>query len=202
MNYEKTKEGSLKLINPPEIDYVNYWGGDKSTLQEQVYNVNGFINFAGVTKCQAIEAFILGKSVLEIGCAPAELLRYLKSKGYDTYGIAPETDPFIKSHSQSEIFTGTLNQFKTKRRFDNVIAMDVFEHIEDGDAFLAKCLSLTKKGGQIIFMLPILDHLSKPETMMHPEHIWLYSINHLKSMGFEWFAEWHDGHSIAIMKKP
>lgn len=198
MQYEKTPEGSLKLVNPGSIDYVNYWGGEHSTLEEQVYNVNGYV-YNGITKTEAIYKHIKSGSVLEIGAAPGEFLRYCKHKGHATYGICPENDPFIQSHSQSEIFTGYFTDYNSRKRFDNVVAMDVFEHIENGTEFLNHAVKYLKKGGKVIFMLPILDDCKDIDKMKHPEHIWLYSRSHLESMGFNEFDTWADGHSIAII---
>lgn len=196
MNYVKSKYGSLKLENPPAIDYVNYWGKDgRSTIQEQVYNING-VKFNGFTKAGAIIQHFIGDSMLEIGAAPGELLRVSRDLGYDCEGIAPETDPYIALHSRCTIHQCTFEEFESDKQFDNVVAMDVLEHIEDGRAFVNKALTFCK--GRLIFMLPVLEFMQNPEVMMCDEHIWLYSKKHLRAFGFTEFVPWIDGHTICI----
>ena len=120
--------------------------------------------------------------------------------GYYCEGIAPEAGQFVSLHSGCTIHNCFFEDYVGNKLFDNVVAMDVFEHIEDGQAFLDNCKSQLNTNGRIIFMLPVLDDMSNFEKFKCDEHIWLYTFDHLRAMGFSEFDKWTDGHTIAIYK--
>ena len=43
MIYEKLSNGSLHLTDHQPMDYINYWGGERSTIEEQRWNVEKYI---------------------------------------------------------------------------------------------------------------------------------------------------------------
>lgn len=197
MKYQQLENGSLHLTDHKPIDYLNYWGGVRSTLEEQRYNVNGFKS-NGQTKVEAVLKYCTGETILEIGCAPAELLKEAKEKGFKTEGIEPDPSiiPEMEEYSGCKIYEGYFPDVKIgNKKYDNIIALDVFEHIEDGQAFIDKCRKLLKKDGKIIFMLPLAED---GESQYHNEHIWLYSREHLTEWLNPEFETWMEGHHIIV----
>lgn len=199
MQYKKLDNGSLHLEDHVPETYQNYWGGTRSTLEEQIYNVNGFKS-NGQTKVEAVLKHCTGESILEIGCAPAEFLRVATAKGFKCEGIEPDQSIISKleEYSGCKIYNGYFPDVKIgNKKYDNIVAMDVFEHIEDGQAFIDKCRKLLKKDGKIIFMIPLAED---GEEMQCNEHVWLYSRGHITEWLNPEFETWHKGHHIIIFK--
>lgn len=202
-NYKKHTNGTLQLLDKVVTDYSNYWDVEgRSTIEEQRYNVHGFKS-NGLTKAEAVLKHAVGKSILEIGCAPGSLLKLAKERGYTAEGIEPDKKYIdnISGYSGCKVHEGYF-PMKFRRKFDTIIAMDVFEHVEDGQAFIDACRSLLTKDGVIIFMLPIIMNDGKfDDNMKMNEHVWLYSENHLT----EWLnplviERWYLGHEIIVFK--
>lgn len=201
---------------PPTADVYgpDFWKGSptQSSMEEQVYNVETHTE-GGVTKNGYVLSLIdctPGRVMLEIGCAPGSLLRRLQETyHFATFGneyrweyidqvrkIAGDDHAYIGGPfpaSSAGFATGSL---------DLVIALDVFEHSHDPEAFLAECARLLKTWGQLILMLPFAQpvHLMAPR-MFHPtEHVFLPSTawmgQALVRYGFprhEW-GRWCNGH--------
>lgn len=202
LKYKNTEKG-LHLVDAPKIDYVDYWGVGKSTFEEQKFNVNGMLGVNGLTKVQSVLQYAKGDSILEIACSPAELLRIAPHKR--KVGIAPEIIYVeqMKRESGAEIIGGYFEDYKSKEKFDTIVAMDLLEHLEDGRAFIDKCFSHLKKDGVLILMLPLLNSDGQFDPKhIHAEHIWFYSEDYIK----EWLQpriidRWLLGHEILVLDK-
>lgn len=200
--YTQDKHGNYHLKEIVEIDYTNYWSTvGRSTFNEQKYNVNG-MRFEGRTKVESVLQYAKGKRLLEIGACPGELLKEATNRGFEAVGIATET-PWIdqlRSETGCEIIEGYFPDVKIKGKFDTIIAMDVFEHVEDSEAFLNGCRKLLNKDGVIIFMLPLIcDDLELPEQHYMPEHIHLFTKDYItKWLNVKTFDRWTAGHEIIV----
>ena len=212
--YTKLDNGSYKsnaFGSPEEIYTDNYWSHDKghSTIDEQIANV--------VEKNELVKAAIIDiypHAVLEIACAPGILLKQLSEKYY-TAGI--EVDASYKSDLErispnSQFLFGffpEVTEFLVSDLYSNIIALDVIEHVEDGNAFLKECNRLLVKGGRLIIQAPMtLYDGIEPDAMFHvQEHIWIYHIKHLTELleqnGFYVieFTRWKVGHEQVVAVK-
>ena len=203
--YNKLKNETLKLKEVLPIDYVNYWGKERSTFDDQKYNVNGIKDNKGRTKIDVIFKYVKGNSLLEIACCPGELLRIAKEKGFKkVIGVAPEKEYIekMKEETGAEIFEGFFEDFETKDKFDTIVAMDLFEHLEDGQKFIDKCRKMLKKGGCIILMLPLIIKGQEFDIKHYsPEHVWIYSEEHIN----KWLKpikkdKWLTGHEVIVIE--
>lgn len=205
-DYTTLPNGTLTHINPQEYPYTDtYWGVDgHSSIEDQVFNCDGFVNEAGETKAAFLLKFCVGDSLLEIGCAPGAFMRLASQNGFDCLGIEPceEHAVFVREHSGCEVVTTMLEDFETERRFSTIVAADVLEHSLNPVGFVEKCRSLLVPKGRIIFMLPALydDGLYRPQDLM-PEHVNLFSQRHLR----EWlkpviFDRWMVGHEVVVLE--
>jgi cyclopropane fatty-acyl-phospholipid synthase-like methyltransferase len=193
--YELLENGTYKSTawsNPVDIYNDDYWDGQKhSTIEGQVPNVTG--------KNELVKAQITDiepKTILEIACAPGILMGDLGIE-YKTVGI--EVDERYKAEIQklaprTELMFGffpeVTKDLKAKS-FSNIIALDVIEHVLDGDAFLKECNRLLVKNGVLVIQAPIMleDGIMDDKAFHYIEHIWIYSIQHitelLKANGFK-----------------
>jgi cyclopropane fatty-acyl-phospholipid synthase-like methyltransferase len=192
--YEKIGNSYKSKVfgNPQEIYTDNYWSTPiRSSIDEQVSNV--------VDKNRLVLenlTHIEPKMNLEIACSPGVLLGEM-SKDFTCIGIEVDSkykEQIEKYSNGSELHFGFFPQIAIDWKwnsFSNIIALDVFEHIEDSNAFLLQCNRLMVMGGHLIIQSPIILEDGQMDDKMFNglEHIWIYGIEDLKDLllknGFE-----------------
>ena len=204
--YIEIEYGTLKRKDPSLVAYDQpYWGIDgHSEIEDQCFNVHGYKNEAGMTKTEAVLEYCKGTTLLEIGCAPGAFLRRATEVGYSCVGIEPcyEHIDFIMGHSNCIVYHGFFEEIELSEKFDTIVAMDVLEHVPDPERFIAKAISMLRDGGRIVLMLPaIYDDGEFDERQFHPEHLHLFSQEHLR----KWldpiiFDRWIVGHEIVVLE--
>lgn len=204
--------------DPDAMYGTNYWDDPaRSTMEEQVYNLEEWRPEGGApTKCEAIlEHCGEGDSVLEIGCAPGVLLRELRKRFIVLTGV----EYALKYRARVEAVTGgcarlVFGPFPTCMKdmwhgvYDTVVAMDVLEHVEDGQAFMQEVCRLLKPDGRCVMMMPaLLDDGLFNDRMYCDEHRFIYSQAYLS----EWlgplferleFGRWVPGHELVVAHSP
>ena len=178
--------------NPKEIYTDNYWSNPiRSTIDEQVSNVADK-NKLVLESLTHIEP----KVNLEIACTPGILLGQMSAQ-FKCVGIEVDKknkNKIEKYSNNAELFFGFFPDITKEwdaNQFSNIIALDVFEHIEDSQEFLAECNRLMVKGGHLIIQSPIIleDGQMDDKIFNGLEHIWVYGIEDLKKLlneyGFE-----------------
>jgi len=203
--------GTFHSIVPfPKENYLdNYWDESKghSTLQDQRYNLEVFVNENGESKVQAVLKHVKNTPLLEIACAPGSFLRVICDKfhGSQVVGIEPDSSylPDIQKYVPEAFLVGKFFEdvkFPKDQSFKTIVAMDLLEHLEDGQEFIKKAMSLLEDGGRLILMLPLEDNC-RPQDFC-PEHLWLYSRRYIK----KWLnpiliEDWIHGHSVVVVEK-
>ena len=204
---------------PLELYGNDYWSHDTghSTIQEQVHNVTQPFGNASGGKNDKVMQFVppRGSAVLEIACAPGDLLRRLGELFDAVYGV--EVDPRYEGELRDvcgpkpALLFGlfpAVTQHLPEAILDCLIGLDVFEHVPDGQAFISECLRLLKPGGTLILISPF-TYSDKvfDENMFHPaEHVWIYSETWLEESFSEHFNDlcfdrWLPGHEVFVCKK-
>jgi 2-polyprenyl-3-methyl-5-hydroxy-6-metoxy-1,4-benzoquinol methylase len=169
--------------NPQDIYTDNYWSTPiRSSIDEQVSNVVDK-NRLVIKNLTHIEP----KMNLEIACSPGILLGEMTDLGFECVGI--EVDEKYKEQIQkyskdAELHFGfypKVAELWGNEQFSNIIALDVFEHIEDSNTFLSECNRLMVKGGHLIIQSPIIlgDGQMDDKMFNGLEHIWIYGIEDL-----------------------
>jgi cyclopropane fatty-acyl-phospholipid synthase-like methyltransferase len=97
-------------------------------------------------------------TICEVGCGSGEILNYLRNelegdRKFTGYEISPQAFEICKKKRQSnlEFYLGDLLQ-EQEKFFDLVMAIDVFEHVEDYIGFLR---ILKQKGEYKVFHIPL-----------------------------------------------
>ena len=188
--YEKIGNSYKSKVfgNPQDIYTDNYWSTPiRSSIDEQVSNVVDK-NRLVIENLTLIEP----RKNLEIACSPGVLLGEM-SRNFECVGI--EVDSKYK-HEIEKYSNGSALHFGffpeiTKEwdssQFSNIIALDVFEHIEDSKGFLRECNRLMVKGGHLIIQSPIIltDGQMDDKMFNGLEHIWIYGIEDMKALLIE-----------------
>jgi cyclopropane fatty-acyl-phospholipid synthase-like methyltransferase len=100
-------------------------------------------------------------SVVEVGCGAgaiiAELARYWPKRRLMGYDISADAAQFWARHAQSGVTYRNADFLATEEKADLVLAIDVFEHVEDYMGFLRR---LSKRGEAFVFHIPLDLHVS------------------------------------------
>ena len=213
-HYTKTPEGSYKsnhFKKPEDIYLDEYWSSKQnhSTIHEQVNNVR--------EKNELVKEALTNiepKTILEIACAPGILLGEL-SETFQTHGI--EVDEVYKNDIQHLAqsaklhfgFFPEITKYWQPETFSNIIALDVFEHVEDGIGFLKECHRLLCEGGRLIIQAPIMfePDVMDEKQFHETEHIWIYDLDHIINLAKEAglkvldMTQWKLGHEQIVFEK-
>ena len=196
--YEKIGNSYKSKVfgNPQDIYTDNYWSTPiRSSIDEQVSNVvdKNRLVIENLTHIHPVMN-------LEIACSPGILLGEMTDLGFECVGI--EVDEKYKEQIQkyskdAELHFGFFPQVAAEwgsEQFSNIIALDVFEHIEDSNTFLSECNRLMVKGGHLIIQSPIIleDNQMDDKMFNGLEHIWIYGIEDLKQL--------LNGHGFEVLK--
>jgi 2-polyprenyl-3-methyl-5-hydroxy-6-metoxy-1,4-benzoquinol methylase len=186
--YEKIGNSYKSKVfgNPQEIYTDNYWSTPiRSSIDQQVSNVVDKIRLV-IENLTHIEP----KMSLEIACSPGILLGEMTDLGFECVGI--EVDEKYKEQIQkyskdAELLFGFFPEVTKDlevTKFSNIIALDVFEHIEDSNRFLEECNRLMVVGGHLIIQSPIILEDGQMDDKMFNglEHIWIYGIEDVNEL--------------------
>ncbi|HEY7087508.1 MAG TPA: class I SAM-dependent methyltransferase [Tepidisphaeraceae bacterium] len=126
---------------------------------------------------------------LDVGCGRGYFPAVLKRLGWDAAGveISPEAAEYAKSKFGLDVFTGTIEQYRTSpsaRQFPLVTAIDVIEHVPDPQAFIAAAAACVEPGGWLIIDTPngAAQNITSQGVAwkgFNPFHIYLFSIDNL-----------------------
>jgi 2-polyprenyl-3-methyl-5-hydroxy-6-metoxy-1,4-benzoquinol methylase len=185
--YEKIGNSYKSKVfgNPQDIYTDNYWSTPiRSSIDEQVSNVVDK-NRLVIENLNHIEP----KSNLEIACSPGVLLGEMfadfKCTGIEVDSKYKEQ---IEKYSKGAVlyfgFFPEISKEWESNQYSNIIALDVFEHIEDSNGFLKECNRLMVKEGHLIIQSPIILEDGQMDDKMFNglEHIWIYGIQDLKQL--------------------
>lgn len=128
-------------------------------------------------------------TILNAGCGSGELSFILAENGYKVTGFDLDRDyiELAKKHVKDmntkncTFVVSGIEGYKTKIKYDAVIATDVLEHIENDKSALEKLVSFVKHGGSVMITVPAGQYLFG----FHDEqlgHFRRYSINSFKKI--------------------
>ena len=132
-------------------------------------------------------------NTLDVGCGRGEYSRFLAENGHNVTAFDPSSfaiEKLKETHQRIQIKSevNTIENFQSSYLFDNIISIEVIEHIESDQAFLRKLYFLLKKGGSIIISCPATPFLFS-EADKISGHYRRYSFNNLskilKNAGFK-----------------
>jgi len=120
--------------------------------------------------------------ILDVGCSTGKLLYFIKQKGYkNLLGIepAPECKTIAKQNYGLTIKTSTLDNFKSKKKYNLIVFSQIFEHLIDLRNAVLKSDSLLKDNGIIFIGVPDVENFYKkfdePFREFSTEHINFFS---------------------------
>ena len=129
-------------------------------------------------------------SLLEIGCGAGHFLQRAHNHGYEVLGIDIDSKAieFVKEKLKLNVLNTDLSSLNINKKFDVIVLIGVFEHIEDPNNLINLIKSLLKKDGEIMVALPnvfsinrFVPYFSRNEwdMFLEPGHIFHYQKSNL-----------------------
>ncbi len=123
-------------------------------------------------------------SILDVGCSSGFFLDQARMRSFDTYGIELNAAEYQQAKAKGHlVYDQLLESIHFEKKFDVISMWDVFEHLKDGNFYLAKMKDLLSEQGVIFLQIPSSDSLAakilQEDCNMFDglEHVNLYGAN-------------------------
>jgi SAM-dependent methyltransferase len=181
----------LSHIVNPDLLFRNYLyvSGTSGTLHKYF---KWFVNFISEYTKRKIG------SVLDIACNDGTQLDYFKNNGWETYGIDPSKNLYEISSKNHNIICDYFSYKHYNKKFDVVIAQNVFAHNENAKDFLDSCYELMSDDSYLFIQTSQSEMIENNEfdTIYH-EHLSYFNIN-----SFNELVKKTKLHLIDVIKSP
>src|SRR5262249_35265009 len=97
-----------------------------------------------------------GARVLDVGCGAGQVVGKLTEAGFEAWGV-DVSEPNIKRDRQVSpgcMFYGGKHLPFPDRHFSSVGALNVLEHVEEPEAFIAELVRVVEPGGRVVLSSP------------------------------------------------
>ena len=132
-------------------DYISHTNKQNDFISKLYQKVR---TFSIIKKYKLISKLVSSKKILDIGSGTGEFLHYMKSKGFDTYGVEiakKARELSVKNHGL--FVKDSLSSLKEKN-FDTITMWHVLEHVYDLDGYMTKIKDLLNDNGFLIIAVP------------------------------------------------
>lgn len=173
------------LIQPKYIlesaDILKLYENVKDTEYLRTAQMRGESNFRQVKN--VLSKFrVDSPQVLEIGAGSGTTLNLLRKEGYGVEGIEPNKNfcTFANQEYGLELECMGYEQFKSDRKYDLILALDVIEHVVDPRRFMEFVRNLLSETGIAIIGTPDIDSVSakllgKRWYHIRPPHLFYFA---------------------------
>jgi SAM-dependent methyltransferase len=138
-----------------------------------------------------------GRMVLEIGCFNGFFLDELRQAGADVYGFDVNEAALEVGRSLYALegrLHSSLEDLKALGPFDDILCVDVLEHVDSPEAFLSELTSMLRPGGRAMIAGPTLERGFHDKSDYPPHHKWWFSRS-----GLQTFLRLHDYHVTDVL---
>lgn len=145
----------------------NHWQ-QIGTMQEKDFRVNALNKLV-------YKILVRNKEVLDVGCGACGLTLFLLKKGFEVISIDTSEEilcmgrRLLSEHnfSPDSVYKATISEFSIKNQnyFEQIVCLDVIEHIEDDAKAMSELMAMLKVGGRLILTVPAIPSLYGPKDI-------------------------------------
>jgi len=113
--------------------------------------------------------------VLDVGCGACGLTLFLLRKGFKVISIDTSDEMLGLGHkllskynfSPDSVYKATISEFSAQNQnsFEQIVCLDVIEHIEDDVKAVSELTSMLQLGGRLIMTVPAIPSLYGPKDI-------------------------------------
>ena len=161
------------IVNPDLLfkDYL-YVSGTSQTMRD---HFEWFSNF--------VIEYANPKSVLDIACNDGSQLDCFKNKGIETFGIDPAENLYNLSSKNHNVICDYFNKDSYNRKFDVIVAQNVFAHNKNHKKFLDDCSNIMHDDSYLFIQTSQAEMVQNNQfdTIYH-EHISFFNSNSMNEL--------------------
>lgn len=135
---------------PPE--HIEYYRQNKAYTQTLLdREIHLFAKYANTLKVPQA-----GARVLDVGCGAGQVVSNLTRAGYEAWGVdvsKPNLEEAQKSSDRCQLYDGERLPFEDNH-FAAAGALNVLEHVERAEAFIAEVVRVVEPGGRVVLSSP------------------------------------------------
>ena len=164
----------LTHIVNPDLLFKNYLyvSGTTKTMRN---HFEWFSNF--------VMEYTTPQSVLDIACNDGSQLDCFKNKGIETFGIDPAENLYQLSSKNHNVICDYFNEKSYNRKFDVIIAQNVFAHNKNHKKFLDDCSNIMHDDSYLFIQTSQAELIQNNQfdTIYH-EHISFFNSNSMNEL--------------------
>ena len=161
------------IVNPDLLfkDYL-YVSGTSQTMRD---HFEWFSNF--------VIEYANPKSVLDIACNDGSQLDCFKNKGIETFGIDPAENLYNLSSKNHNVICDYFNKDSYNRKFDVIVAQNVFAHNKNHKKFLDDCSNIMHDDSYLFIQTSQAEMVQNNQfdTIYH-EHVSFFNSNSMNEL--------------------
>lgn len=157
----------------PNAEY-NY-SGDNQKYTEKSYLYGKQLRWAHL---ELLKQHWSSRKVLEIGCFNGFFLDDLRKHGADVYGFDVNQEAVNVGRELfglSERLDTSMEQLAANGPFDDILCIDVLEHLDHPSTFIVQLSELLKPDGRLIVSGPTTERRFHDKSDFPPHHKWWFS---------------------------
>ncbi len=132
-------------------DYISHTNKQNDFISKLYQKVR---SYSIIRKYKLISKLISSRKILDVGSGTGEFLGYMKSKGFDTYGVEIAKKARELSIKNHKLFIKNSLCSLDENNFDIITMWHVLEHIYDLDGYMKKIKYLLNDNGILIIAVP------------------------------------------------
>lgn len=117
--------------------------------------------------------------VLDVGCGRGYISDMLVENGCNVTGFDYDKPSIESVKAKGDFFISDLYDFKTEKKFDCILVLEVLEHLKDDRKALEILHGWLKPDGRLIISVPTIKFNEKYTEMGHLRHYTEFSLEEL-----------------------
>lgn len=148
-------------------------GSDRNLLNITTSLEERRSDFRSLSIAKLIASSLKPGSLLDVGCGSGHFMYNMRRLGFNVHGLEPNAEIIKEGRrifGNMDIRKGPaedMTKLFGRMKFDNIMMIDVLEHIEDDELVLELCNEILKPGGRIIILVPAYPSLFSDRDEMY-----------------------------------